>query len=191
MTPLGLHHIMAAGHHYGPGPWVSQMSRADWTSVYYHRADTAGIGLDRTKSGSDALAQYAPGFAAQYADAATCPPTLLLWFHHLPWDHEMPDGRSLWEALCYTYHRGAAGVVEMQAQWQSLASDVYAERHHSATMHLSIQAREAVWWRDACLRYFEAVSGRSIPADLPQPAHDLGRYRALRYPYAPGIRPTW
>ena len=22
MTPLGLHHIMGNGHHYGPAPWV-------------------------------------------------------------------------------------------------------------------------------------------------------------------------
>ena len=44
MTPLGLHHIMAMNHHHGPGPWVNE-GRADWTSVYYHRADTAGIGI--------------------------------------------------------------------------------------------------------------------------------------------------
>ncbi len=25
MTPLGLHHIMDTGHHYGPGPWVSNL----------------------------------------------------------------------------------------------------------------------------------------------------------------------
>ncbi len=41
MTPLGLHHIMGEGHHYGPAPWVHK-GRADWTSVYYHRADTSG-----------------------------------------------------------------------------------------------------------------------------------------------------
>src|SRR5262245_40658811 len=25
MTPLGLHHLMASGHHYGPGPWVDDL----------------------------------------------------------------------------------------------------------------------------------------------------------------------
>jgi alpha-glucuronidase len=54
MTPLRLHHQMARGHHYGPGPWVSGGSRADWTSVYYHRADASGIGFDRTVTGSNA-----------------------------------------------------------------------------------------------------------------------------------------
>ena len=52
MTPLGLHHIMAADHHYGPGPWVDAAARAPTgRSVYYHRADAHGIGFDRTASG--------------------------------------------------------------------------------------------------------------------------------------------
>ncbi|HXG63736.1 MAG TPA: alpha-glucuronidase family glycosyl hydrolase, partial [Blastocatellia bacterium] len=53
MTPLGLHHIMWPGHHYGPAPWWDKGERADWTSVYYHRADEHGLGFDRTKTGSN------------------------------------------------------------------------------------------------------------------------------------------
>ena len=51
MTPLGLAHLMAAGHHYGPGPWQGGGARADWTPPYYHRADADGIGFDRTHNG--------------------------------------------------------------------------------------------------------------------------------------------
>jgi len=58
MTPLGLTHIMATGHHYGPGAWVSNAGRPDWSPTYYHRADTLGVGFDRTATGSDAVAQY-------------------------------------------------------------------------------------------------------------------------------------
>lgn len=36
MTPLGLHHIMARSHHWGPGPWVTGGGRDDWTATYYH-----------------------------------------------------------------------------------------------------------------------------------------------------------
>ena len=61
MTPLGLHHIMGYGHHYGPAPWVDNAPRADWNPVYYHRADSIGIGFDRTATGSNALAQYTTG----------------------------------------------------------------------------------------------------------------------------------
>src|SRR5438132_2784768 len=58
MTPLGLAHQMARGHPYGPGPWVSG-GRVDQTSVYFNRADSAGLGFDRTASGSNAVRQYA------------------------------------------------------------------------------------------------------------------------------------
>ncbi|MGZ8545621.1 MAG: alpha-glucuronidase family glycosyl hydrolase, partial [Flavisolibacter sp.] len=60
MTPLGLHHIMGTGHHFGPAPWVDNVGRDDWNPVYYHKADAKGIGFDRTAKGSNALGQYAP-----------------------------------------------------------------------------------------------------------------------------------
>jgi alpha-glucuronidase len=85
MTPLGLHHIMGTSHHHGPAPWVDDLERPDWNPVYYHRADRNGIGFNRTASGSNALEQYAPEIARQYADPRTTPEQLLLWFHHLPW----------------------------------------------------------------------------------------------------------
>ena len=73
MTPLGLHHQMAEGHHYGPGPWVSQARRADWTSVYYHRADANGIGFDRTAAGSNAVGQYFPPVAEVFGSRDKVP----------------------------------------------------------------------------------------------------------------------
>lgn len=59
MTPLGLAHVMATGHHYGPGPWVADLARPEWNPVYYHKADANGIGFDRTRTGSNATGQYA------------------------------------------------------------------------------------------------------------------------------------
>src|SRR5690606_8068340 len=60
MNPLGLHHLMGTGHHYGPAPWVSELSRPEWNPVYYHRADEIGLGFDRTSTGSNAIEQYFP-----------------------------------------------------------------------------------------------------------------------------------
>ena len=34
MMPLGLHHLFDTGHHYGPGPWVGNLSRPEWNPVY-------------------------------------------------------------------------------------------------------------------------------------------------------------
>src|SRR5690606_14712982 len=79
MTPLGLAHQMDTGHHYGPGPWVCDLARPEWNPCYYHRADAAGIGFDRTPSGSDALEQYAPAISAQWRDPATIDEDYLLW----------------------------------------------------------------------------------------------------------------
>lgn len=191
MTPLGLHHIMGANHHYGPGPWVDQMSRADWTSVYYHRADSAGLGFDRTPTGSDASSQYFPPVAERFASREQCPEKYLLWFHHVGWNERLESGETLWNELVKRYYTGAAAVEAMQVNWRRVAPWVDAERHKHVDMLLTVHAKEARWWRDACVLYFQTFSGQPIPADLPSPEHTLEHYRGLSHPYAPGIRPQW
>jgi alpha-glucuronidase len=186
MTPLGLAHIMASGHHYGPAPWLGEGSRTEWTSAYYHRADASGIGFDRTVTGSNAVAQYADPVAATFADPARTPVQLLLWFHHLSWDYRLPAGRTLWEELISRYDQGVAAVAAMRAQWASLAGHIDSERYGEVSAFLAIQEREARWWRDACIAYFQSVSGRALPAGAAPPAHPLSYYQALCFPFAPG-----
>jgi len=186
MTPLGLHHLMGRGHHYGPGPWVEGGPRADWTSVYYHRADAEGIGFDRTAGGSDAVAQYAPPVAEEFGDLARVPEEFLLWFHHVPWDHRMASGRTLWDELVLRYGRGVDYVAAMRRTWDGLAGHVDAERHAQVAAFLAIQEKEARWWRDASIAYFRTFSKRPLPAGQAEPAHDLRYYESLRFPFAPG-----
>lgn len=186
MTPLGLHHIMANGHHYGPAPWSDNLPRADWNPVYYHRADSAGIGFDRTATGSNALAQYAPEVRKQYEDVNTCDEKFLLWFHHVSWTHKMRSGRTLWDELCYKYNEGVKGVRKMQSTWSKFENSVDKERFEQVKMLLSIQEKEAVWWRNACLLYFQTFSQMPIPAFVEQPDHTLEFYKSLNFPYAPG-----
>jgi len=186
MTPLGLAHLMGTGHHYGPAPWVDDLERAEWTPYYYHRAAADGIGFDRTASGSNAVAQYAPPVAGRFADRATVPDEYLLWFHRVPWDYRLRSGRTLWEELVRHYDRGVAEVGAMQADWSTLEPFVDAERFAKTAHLLEIQAREARWWRDACLAYFSARSGLSLPPGVAEPEHSLEYYMSLRFPYAPG-----
>ena len=186
MTPLGLHHLMGRGHHYGPGPWVEGGPRADWTSVYYHRADARGIGFDRTASGSNAVAQYAPQLAAQFSDLTRVPDDFLLWFHHVPWDYRTKSGRILWDELVYRYTRGVDSVREMARTWQELAPFVDEERHAQVAAFLRIQQQEAQWWRDASIAYFQTFSKRPLPAGFAAPRHSLEYYKSLAFPYAPG-----
>jgi alpha-glucuronidase len=186
MTPLGLHHVMGRGHHYGPGPWVEGGPRADWTSVYYHRADAQGIGFNRTKTGSNAVAQYAPPVAAQFGNLKRVPEQFLLWFHHVPWDYRTQSGRILWDELVYRYTRGVDAVREMEGTWQQAAPFVDAERHQQVAAFLKIQEKEAKWWRDASIAYFQTFSKRPLPAGFTPPEHSLDYYKSLEFPYAPG-----
>ncbi len=186
MTPLGLHHIMARDHHYGPGPWV-EGGRADWTSTYYHRADRFGLGFDRTSTGSNALAQYAPQIQTLYAKPSGCPEHLLLWFHHLPWTFVMSSGRTLWDELCCSYQRGVDRVREMQTTWETLKPWVDELRHSHVTQLLTIQLEEACWWMDACLLYFAEFSGMPRPLGCLSPRASLAEYRSRLDYFVPGI----
>ncbi|HDS1075287.1 TPA: alpha-glucuronidase [Stenotrophomonas maltophilia] len=186
MTPLGLHHLMARGHHYGPGPWVDGGPRADWTSVYYHRADSQGIGFDRSAGGSNAVGQYAPQVAEIYGDSARVPESLLLWFHHVPWDRRMRSGRTLWDELVGRYSRGVRQVRSMQDTWAALRDRIDPQRHRHVAAFLQIQHDEAQWWRDASVAYFQSLSGRPLPAGERPPPQPLSYYQALQFPFAPG-----
>jgi alpha-glucuronidase len=186
MTPLGLHHIMGTSHHHGPAPWVDDLERPDWNPVYYHRADRNGIGFNRTASGSNALEQYAPEIARQYADPHTTPEQLLLWFHHLPWDYAMPSGRTLWAELLARYDKGVADTKLLHARWQALKPLIDARRYTETEQRLKRQIDNAILWRDACIAYFQSVSGLPLPPGVAAPAHPLSYYKALRYPYSPG-----
>jgi len=190
MTPLGLHHIMGYNHHYGPGPWVNK-GRADWTSVYYHKADSAGIGFNRTSTGSKALNQYATPVKEQLESLETCPEKFLLWFHHLPWNFKVKSGKILWDELCFTYSKGVDDVKGMQQEWKSVEGKVDEERYKMVSDFLLIQQKEAAWWRNACISYFQSYSHLPIPVGLDKPPYSLEYYQKLSFPFAPGIRPQW
>ena len=184
--PFGLAHLMATGHHYGPGPWVGDLARPEWNPTYYHRADQDGIGFERGRSGSDAVSQYAPSVARQLARPETTPERELLWFHHVRWDRRMASGRTLWEDMVAHYDAGVAYVAGMQRQWDTLRDKIDTERWEKTATYLAVQQREARWWRDASLAYWMSVNHRPLPAGVAAPEHDLAWYKAQSYPRAPG-----
>jgi alpha-glucuronidase len=186
MTPLGLAHLMGTGHHYGPAPWVDDLNRADWNPVYYHRADEHGIGFARGPKGSGATAQYAPEVAKVFADPKKTPEEFLLWFHHLPWSHEMASGRTLWDELVVRYTGGVERVARMRETWDRMRPYVDAERFEQIAAFLRIQHEEAQWWRDACIAYFQSINKLPLPEGFAPPRHPLEYYKSLKFPYAPG-----
>jgi alpha-glucuronidase len=178
MTPLGLHHIMWPGHHYGPAPWWARDVRPDWNSIYYHRADERGVGFDRTETGSSAVSRYRPMVRDRFAELATCPESLLLWFHHVPWDHRMRSGRTLWDELALHYQRGVDWVRSARRQWDALAGSIDPERHADVASRLAIQEGDAIWWKDAVLLYFQTFSHRRLPEGVEAPERTLEEYQS-------------
>jgi alpha-glucuronidase len=184
MTPLGLAHQMARGHHYGPAPWDTGL-RPDWMPVYYNRADSAGLGFDRTATGSDAVSQYFPPLRQELASRDSCPLKYLLWFHHVGWTARLRSGRTLWDELLRHYQMGIDTVRWMAATWDSLASRIDAERFDSVRAYLRIQEAEARWWRDASVLYWQTFSHLPLPAGYERPLHTLAFYERLRCPADP------
>ena len=174
MMPLGIHHIFAGVHHYGPAPWYSPKGvRSDWTPPYYHCADSIGLGFNRTLTGSANVKQYPEELCRLYNDINTCPENLLAWFHHVPWDHRMKSGRTFWDELCHKYNDGVHDARRFLTVWDVMQPYVDAQRFTEVQHKLRIQARDAVWWRDACLLYFQTFSHRPIPQDMEHPVHNL------------------
>lgn len=174
MTPLGLHHIMAANTHYGPGPWWAPKGvRADWTPPYYHRANDDGIGFDRSSAGSNAVGQYHEPLASQFNNPETCPDNFLLWFHHLPWNYRMKSGKTLWDELCRHYTRGVDQVRNFQQTWDKTKPFVDKKRFYQVQHKLRDQVTNAILWKDACLLYFQTYSHQPIPYDLERPMNNL------------------
>lgn len=183
MMPLGLHHIFAGGHHYGPEPWCNPKGwREDWLPRFYHRADSIGIGFNRTdheepclagNEGSNNVGQYPEPLRTLYNNIATCPENLLLWFHHAGWNHTMSNGLSLWDNLCYSYDRGVSQAQDFVATWKSIKPYIDEERYKRQLTRFERQAKDAQWWRDACVLYFQTFSNRPLPPDSPKPMHSL------------------
>ncbi|KYF63862.1 hypothetical protein BE15_38325 [Sorangium cellulosum] len=182
MTPLGLVHIMGTDHHYGPAPWVSNLSRAEWNPVYYHKADARGIGFNRTSSGSNAVAQYFAPLAQQFGSLDTVPEDFLLFFHHVGWQEELSTGRTVWEELVHRYSRGVDEVGVLRGAWESVEGRVDGKRFAEVSEFLKIQHHEARWWRDACLTYFAQVGSLQVPSGYAPPANTLSFYQGLRCP---------
>ena len=183
MMPLGIHHIFAGTHHYGPEPWYAPKGvRADWTPPYYHKADSIGLGFDRTLAGSANVKQYPDELCQLYNDINTCPENLLAWFHHVPWDHKMKSGRTFWDELCHKYDDGVQETRRFLRIWDAMQPYVDSQRFEEVQHKLRIQTRDSEWWRDACLLYFQTFSKRPIPSDMEHPVHNLDEMMKFRIP---------
>ena len=161
MMPIGLHHIFAFDEHYGPEPdGFNPHVPLEWCPVYYHRADSSGIGFDRTHAGSDATSQYREPYCSIYDDINTCPERYLLWFHHVPWDYRLKSGRTVLEEMTFRYNRGVSEVEDFLRVWQEVKPQIDEQRWQEVQDRLEHQLDNAKQWRKTCLDYFGSFSSK-------------------------------
>ena len=161
MMPIGLHHIFAFDEHYGPEPdGFNPHVPLEWCPVYYHRADSSGIGFDRTHAGSDATSQYREPYCSVYDDINTCPERYLLWFHHVPWDYRLKSGRTVLEEMTFRYNRGVSEVEDFLRVWQEVKPQIDDQRWQEVQDRLDHQLENAQLWRKTCLDYFGSFSSK-------------------------------
>src|SRR5690606_25417107 len=114
-------------------------------------------------------------------DLKRVPDEWLLWFHHVPWTYPMRSGSALWEELVRHYDRGVDAVAAMRETWMRLEGRIDAQRHAQTADFLAIQHKEAQWWRDASIAYWQSLNGLPMPAGHAPPPRTLEYYQSLSF----------
>jgi sialate O-acetylesterase len=78
----------------------------------------------------------------------------------------------------------------MRKTWADVGKLIDPERREQVAEFLAIQEKEAKWWRDACIAYFQSFSHRPLPKGVAPPEHTLAEYEAIQIRYAPGLPPA-
>lgn len=155
-SPLGVGWMVNPDHHYGPN--VDGYEYSKWGT--YHFADCKGIGVDRTvATGTGYSAQYRPEVAKMYDSLEACPEELLLFFHHVPYEHELESGNTVIQHIYDTHFDGAAQAEQLITSWKQTEKEIDAERHQAVCLRLKEQAEHAAYWRDMINTYFLRKSG--------------------------------
>ena len=155
-APLGVCFMVNPGYHYGPS--VDGYEYTPWGT--YHFADRDGIGVDRTRAtGSGYTGQYHEPWASIYESVETCPEELLLFFHHVRWDYQMKDGRTVSQHIYDTHFEGAEATQRMRETWASMEELVDKPTYLRVAERLDEQCRSAAEWRDQLTTYVWRHSG--------------------------------
>ena len=155
-APLGVGFMVRPGHHYGPD--VDGYEYTPWGT--YHFADHDGIGVDRTRAtGTGYTGQYPAPWREVYESVDTCPDELLLFFHHVPYDHVLRSGTTVVQHIYDSRAAGALRVEQLVRTWQAVHGRVDEAVHARVTERLAEQLRSAGEWRDQVRSYFFRKSG--------------------------------
>ncbi|HEV2469133.1 MAG TPA: alpha-glucuronidase family glycosyl hydrolase [Candidatus Sulfotelmatobacter sp.] len=144
------------GNHYDPAPESSE--RNGWGQ--WHRADHEGIGMDRTiATGTGFIGQYPPEVQKLYESLASCPDSLLLFFHHVPYTYVLHSGKTVIQHIYDSHYEGAHEAGDYIAQWKRLKSHIDDKRYEDILPRFQYQAEEAIVWRDTICNWIYQLSG--------------------------------
>ncbi len=152
-APLGLGWMVTPNTHYGPNP--SGYEYQAWGT--YHKASRDAVGIDRTVSGTGYTEQYPEPLRSLYSSLDTCPDNLVLFFHRLPYDYVMRDGRTLIQRIYDDHFEGLARTEEMA---RLLATLTLPEPDRSEALErMARQVKNAREWCDIVNTFFHRLSG--------------------------------
>lgn len=155
--PLGLQTLTdITGNHYGVN--VEASERNGWGQ--WHRADTMGVGMDRTvATGTGFTGQYPPDAASRFESLATCPDDLLLFFHHVPYTYLLHSHKTVIQYIYDAHYEGAKTAAHDVDEWRKLRGRIDESRYRDVLGQLEYQAGQAQVWRDAVTNWFLRESG--------------------------------
>lgn len=160
-SPLGIGWMVNPGHHYGPNVDGYEYSR--WGT--YHRANHYGIGVDRSvQTGTGYAGQYFKENAVKYESIEICSDELLLFFHHVPYTHQLKSGKTVIQHIYDSHFTGVEQAKALKKKWEGLKNKMDENRYSNILARLSEQVEHAREWRDVINSYFYRKSG--IPDDL-------------------------
>jgi alpha-glucuronidase len=144
------------GVHYGPA--VESSEHNGWGQ--WHRADSQGMGMDRTvATGTGFIGQYQAPVATTFESLSSCPDELLLFMHHVPYTHRLHTGKTVIQHIYDSHYEGALEAAHFVDLWSALKGRVDEERFQEILKRLEYQAGHAVVWRDAISNWFLRSSG--------------------------------
>jgi alpha-glucuronidase len=137
--------------HYDPDPAAKNGSDL-------FQADAKTIGIDRTLcSGRVVLEQYPPILREMFNKPDTCPEKYLLWFHRLPWEYRLKDGRKLSEAIDHSYWSNVRAVEDFICAWQTLEPHIEKAIYKHILEKLHAQHAHALKWARHMTGYFNRL----------------------------------
>ncbi|WP_245891205.1 alpha-glucuronidase family glycosyl hydrolase [Desmospora activa] len=154
-SPLGIGWMVNPGHHYGPN--VNGYEFSPWGT--YHFSDRNGLGVDRTRKGSNYVSQYAEPVGSRYENLQTCPDELLLFFHHVPYTHVLTSGKTVIQHIYDSHFDGVEQVKAFIAAWESHKQELPEALYQHVRVKFDAQLANAVEWRDQVNTYYYRMSG--------------------------------